>query len=64
MIIECKAPDEKLDGKVFEQIARYNLSLRVDFLWVTNGTNNFCCKLKERIELLQHVPTFEQLTYK
>ncbi len=64
MIIECKAPEEKLDEKVFEQIARYNLSLRVDFLWVTNGEINFCSKLKNGIELLQQVPSFEELSYK
>jgi hypothetical protein len=58
MIIECKAPEEKLDEKVFAQIARYNLSLRVDFLWVTNGEKNFCCKLKEGIELLHTIPDF------
>src|ERR1700742_4770526 len=33
IIIECKAPEEKLNEKVFEQIARYNLSLRVNYLW-------------------------------
>lgn len=61
IIIECKAPEEKLDEKVFAQIARYNLSLRVDFLWVTNGEKNFCCKLKEGIELLRTVPSFSQI---
>ncbi|HLP18974.1 MAG TPA: type I restriction enzyme HsdR N-terminal domain-containing protein [Chitinophagales bacterium] len=64
MIIECKAPEELLNDKVFEQIARYNLSLRVDYLWVTNGTNNFCCKLKDGIELLEHVPSVEMLAGK
>ena len=57
MIVECKAPEEKLDEKVFEQIARYNLSLRVDYLWVSNGHYNFCCKLINGIELLDAVPS-------
>lgn len=61
IIIECKAPEEKLDEKVFAQIARYNLSLRVDFLWVTNGEKNFCCKLKEGIALLHTIPPFSEL---
>ncbi len=60
IIIECKAPEEKLNEKVFEQIARYNLSLRVDYLWVTNGTFNYCCKLKNGIELLNAVPDYER----
>jgi hypothetical protein len=56
MIIECKAPEEALNEKVFEQIARYNLSLKVDYLWVTNGTLNYVSRLKEGIELLEEVP--------
>ncbi len=61
MIIECKASEEKLDAKVFEQIARYNLSLKVDYLWVTNGIFNFCCKLKSGIEQLDEVPSTEEV---
>ena len=56
MIIECKAPEEALNEKVFEQIARYNLSLKVDYLWVTNGTLNYVSRLKGGIELLEEVP--------
>ena len=61
MIIECKAPNEKLSETVFEQIARYNLSLNVDYLWVTNGHYNFCCRLMNRIELLSVIPTAAEL---
>ena len=61
MIIECKAPEEPLNEKVFEQIARYNLTLKVDYLWVTNGTRNFCCTLKEGIRLLKKIPTYQEI---
>ena len=61
MIIECKAPEEPLNEKVFEQIARYNLSLKVDYLWVTNGSRNFCCTLKEGIRLLDKVPGYDEI---
>ncbi|MES2620681.1 MAG: type I restriction enzyme HsdR N-terminal domain-containing protein [Bacteroidota bacterium] len=61
MIIECKGSEEKLDMKVFEQIARYNLTLKVDYLWVTNGKFNFCCRLKNGIELLNQVPSLDDL---
>ena len=59
MIIECKAPEETLNEKVFEQIARYNLALKVDYLWVTNGTLNCVSRLKGGIELLEEVPEWE-----
>ena len=61
IIIECKAPEEKLNEKVFEQIARYNLSLNVDYLWVTNGENNFFCQLKGGIKLMEEIPDYGKL---
>lgn len=61
MIIECKAPEEPLNEKVFEQIARYNLSLNVKYLWVTNGKSNYCCKLVKGIELLSIVPDYDEI---
>lgn len=57
MIIECKAPNEVLNEKVFEQIARYNMSLKVDYLWVTNGKYNYCYNLKAGGQLLDEVPS-------
>lgn len=61
MIIECKAPDEKLNQKVFEQIARYNLSLRVEYLWLSNGTQNYCCQLGEKTTLLNTIPSLSDI---
>lgn len=61
MMIECKAPEEKLNEKVFEQIARYNQKLRVKYLWVTNGNVNFCCKLDSNITLLEKIPAYAEL---
>lgn len=63
MIIECKAPEEKLDNKVFEQIARYNLALKVDYLWVSNGTYNFCCRLRDGVKLLNHIPGPDEIAH-
>ncbi len=41
LILECKATSVKVDQKVFDQIARYNMKLKVDFLIVTNGFEHF-----------------------
>jgi type I site-specific restriction-modification system R (restriction) subunit len=62
MIIECKAPEELLNEKVFEQAARYNLSLKVNYLWVTNGLANYCCSLINGIKLLDEIPEYSMLT--
>jgi predicted type IV restriction endonuclease len=45
MLVECKAPHVSIDRLVFEQIARYNLNLRVPYLLVTNGWQSYCCTL-------------------
>lgn len=64
LIVECKAPKVKIDQKVFDQIARYNMILKVPFLIVTNGLKHFCCKVdfeNESYIFLQEIPEFEQL---
>jgi len=45
LIVECKAPTVKITQDVFDQIARYNLNLKVDYLIVTNGLEHFACQL-------------------
>lgn len=45
LLIECKEPNVKITQSVFDQIARYNLSLNAQFLMVTNGINHYYCKL-------------------
>ena len=45
MIIEYKAPHIQITQKVFDQITRYNMVLKVDYLIVSNGLNHYCCKI-------------------
>lgn len=45
LLVECKEPSVKITQSVFDQIARYNLSLNAQFLMVTNGLNHYYCKL-------------------
>ena len=42
LIMEFKAPEVKIDQKVFDQIARYNLKLQVKYLIVSNGVGHYC----------------------
>ncbi|HXC04855.1 MAG TPA: type I restriction enzyme HsdR N-terminal domain-containing protein [Bacteroidia bacterium] len=44
LIVECKAPHIKIGQETFDQAARYNLKLGVDFLFITNGINHYICK--------------------
>lgn len=45
LLVECKAPKVKVTQDVFDQIARYNLTLQVKYLLVTNGIDTFCCEM-------------------
>ena len=45
MIIEYKAPHIEITQAVFDQIGRYNLALRVDYLVVSNGICHYCCRM-------------------
>ncbi|OFX20912.1 MAG: restriction endonuclease subunit R [Bacteroidetes bacterium GWA2_31_9b] len=64
LIVECKASTVKIDKLVFEQIARYNMQLKVDYLIVTNGLLHYCCKIdfeNQNFEFLNDIPNFLQL---
>jgi|SRR6056297_759582 len=61
LIIECKATNVKIDQKVFEQIARYNMKLNVEYLVVTNGLVHYCCKIdveNQNYYFLKDIPEF------
>ena len=45
LLVECKEPNVTIDQRTFDQIARYNLTLKADFLMVTNGINHYYCKM-------------------
>lgn len=64
LIVECKAPKVKITQAVFDQIARYNLSLRVDYLIVTNGNQNYCCMMdfkEEKYHFLESIPNYKNI---
>jgi predicted type IV restriction endonuclease len=61
MIVECKAPNIKITQDTFNQIAKYNFKLKVEYLVVTNGMQHFCCRMdyeNNSISFLDDIPTF------
>ena len=61
LIVECKAPKVKITQASFDQIARYNLSLRAEYLMVTNGLQHYYCQLNytcERYDFLPSLPDY------
>jgi len=45
LLAECKAPSVPLNQDALDQAARYNIGLRVPYLFVTNGPQTYCCKI-------------------
>jgi len=61
ILIECKAPEVKISQAVFDQIARYNMTLEAEFLMVTNGLNHYFCQMdfeNEKYEFLRELPYY------
>jgi len=64
VVVECKAPEVKITQQVFDQIARYNLDLRVSYLIVTNGLMHYCCKFEQEqlsYIFLPEIPDYREL---
>ena len=64
VIVEYKAPTVNITQKVFDQIARYNLVLHVDYLIVSNGLKHYCIKMEYptgKFTFLQDIPNYADL---
>jgi hypothetical protein len=61
MIVECKAENVKIKTEVFEQITKYNLQFKVDYLLVSNGIQHYICKIDhtaKSYKFLNEVPEY------
>jgi hypothetical protein len=64
MIVECKAPPILITNDVFNQIARYNMSLKVDYLLVTNGLQHYSCFINHKsssFKFLDKIPEYQEI---
>jgi len=65
MIIEYKAPQIPIKQSVFDQIGRYNLVFKVDYLIVSNGLQHYCCQMdyeQKTYIFLKEIPDYKTLT--
>ena len=44
LIVECKAENININQDTFHQIARYNMALKVPYLFVSNGKQHYFCR--------------------
>ncbi len=62
VLVECKAPEIKTAQATFDQIARYNITLKAQFLMVTNGLNHYFCLMdfeNKCYEFLKELPNYK-----
>lgn len=62
LLVECKSPATVISQQVFDQIARYNLSMESDFLMVTNGVDHYVCRMhieERRYQFLEELPPYQ-----
>lgn len=56
LIVECKAPQIRIDQNVFDQIARYNLALDAEYLMVSNGLDHYFCTMSYETKTFSFIP--------
>lgn len=62
IIIECKSESVLITQDVFDQVARYNLALRVPFLVISNGKLTLACAIHHKSETWEPLDIFPPLT--
>jgi len=62
LLVECKAPGVAISQQVFDQIARYNMSLNAVHMMVTNGLNHYFCQMDHAQEKYLFLPDLPQYT--
>lgn len=61
LMVECKAPKVSITQETFNQIARYNMALKAEYLMVTNGLSHYYCKPDYQLEkyhFIEEIPTY------
>lgn len=64
MIVECKQPRVALTQRVVDQASRYNGTLHVPYLFLSNGMQHLCLRVnmeKQQLEQLYSFPTWQEL---
>lgn len=60
IMIECKAGEIKLDDAVLQQVLRYNISVPVEFMIITNGSFTYGWqRVGNNLELINELPSVQ-----
>lgn len=64
ILVECKSYKVKITQGVFDQIARYNLTLKSSILMLTNGLTHYYCSVnndKQQYDFLDQLPIYTKV---
>lgn len=62
MIVECKAPHQKVGPAAVRQVSVYNASKRATYIVVTNGLTTICAHVdhvNKKSDVLQQLPDYD-----
>lgn len=62
VLVECKSPDVDITQQLFDQAARYNLTVGARFFLLTNGLRHFCCESDHEFQkwtFLKELPEYK-----
>ena len=60
MMIECKAGEVKLNEDVLQQVLRYNISVPVQFIVITNGSFTHACQKENKgLRSIDEIPVWK-----
>ncbi|MEX0811319.1 MAG: type I restriction enzyme HsdR N-terminal domain-containing protein [Chitinophagales bacterium] len=65
LIVECKAPEVKVNQQSIDQAGRYNIKLKVPYLLISNGADTaffFIDHKKGTFHEMQKIPLFDNLS--
>jgi predicted type IV restriction endonuclease len=66
MVIEYKSPSVEITQKVFEQICRYNIKMKVEWLIVSNGLQHYCTRIDYEngtYQFVEDIPAFPSIAF-
>jgi type I site-specific restriction endonuclease len=62
LIIECKAPQVEINQLTINQAFRYNLELKVPFVFLSNGLNHIFIKMEDDLpKIIKNIPNYSEL---
>ncbi|MEA3477362.1 MAG: type I restriction enzyme HsdR N-terminal domain-containing protein [Bacteroidota bacterium] len=64
LIVECKSPEISVSQDAFDQAARYNMGLKVDYMIISNGIDHYCCKINyenDDYTFLDDIPEYSEI---